>query len=243
MMNNILNKLSTFSPLPKTRCEKFLHWYRNNLNLCFTITGITTILSSFLFFPITKYYLVPIGLDLDTMGNVLLHGLSTTPMVVIFCFTYIRLSSLSDQSSAKLKNDYKKEVLNYLKDYAKDNEIKEFLQKIKWVSLYNEITQTEAELTPYAKDYLALLDQDEFDNESLIQARDLIVGKLTQFLNDNMKLFQYSVDELKALFRKDLAQKLKKEREEAKQVNCFIDDFANEDESLFQNNKTLKTHL
>jgi hypothetical protein len=242
-MQKILDKLSTFMVKPKTKREKMAYWFGQHENL-YTFGGIITIIiSGFILFPLIQKFIFPPDIHIDLIGCILSCIISMMPLFLIWGFGGITLSQLKNESEKKYKQKYQNNVLNYLENNLEDKEIKEFLLKIKLITLHKEIINIESNFTPEFETYVSNLEDDTIDSFYLNHTTKIITKNFSNYQEKNHSLLEKSVDELKDMISKQIANQLKKERDSVQKRDQYIEKFADNDEFLFQKAKTLKTNL
>jgi hypothetical protein len=244
-MKKLLDKLFTLQVGPKTGKEKLSHWFNNNENI-YTFGGLfVIILSGLIFLPfLLTFFSVQNAPNANAkmFSYALCYCLSAMPAFIVWMILGTTLNSLANQNTAIYKQKFKDNILNYLRENLHQSEVKELILKIKLVMLYQEIKKDESISANFEK-YTTRLEIDEINDFQINQAMLIIKKSNYEYFTLHQDLFEKSIEELKMIISKHLANELKKEINNAKKRSEYIHHFADNDENLFQNEKSLKASL
>lgn len=241
MMNKILDKLSKIATLPKTRHEKLHHWFGRNEKKYNSIGLILAICSGFILFPWIES--VTPSHVFNACDYVLIYLLSIMPALVTWMVLGIFLSQEPNGYQTLLKKQ--KEKLNsYLKTANVDNELKEVLLKMKFISLIYQFNSFN-DATHKIQYFIDGFKTEELKEEDLTHLTNLITDEklFPHICNDT--LFNHSSDELKEILAKKIAFKLQKDKEKLEQYDEFVHQTikVKPENVLFKQAKTLSVNL
>lgn len=246
-MQKILNQLSTLSLAPKTKKEKLFHWFYNNERQAINRGILLTPLGSFLVMPFIKNILAPKILQFKPhlegidYANFFIGGMGIC-LTVWLCISAL-LSSWSVSNRILLGKRYHQNILNYLKTYHEDTEVKEFIIKMKLFRISKTIPKNN--LIDSAHDYIQKIEDDFITEKDLINTENTLANydSCIDFLESYKVFFEMSIDEIKLILNQKIANQLKEDQQKHQKMNHFTDKFTQNDEAIFKQVKTLKTSL
>jgi hypothetical protein len=241
-MINLLPQLISLSTKEKskTKIEKFLFWFKKNEdNVARKTILIFTVLFS-LIFSIVKNHFIP--KDMEWFPYVIIFMISYSVSFMPFLLSLFFLSNLSHKREEKNKFENKKEVLNYLQENSENQDMKEFLIKIKLIHFFNTMPESYKGYADNLFIYLNIIDNNTITPQDYEVAQEIINSNFLKFLEKERLLLEKSIDDLKLMIKKEISKKLKEEKDNLDKVNSFINDFSN-DEMLFQKEKSLSSSL
>lgn len=245
-MINLLPTLISLMGKPKTKTkkEKFLNWFSKHNDECLFSLWFINLIVAYFIFPFAKPIVYQGNgiIPMDFIDFCAVYFASYLPGFFSIYFGMFLLNNIIKHKKNDQVFEQQDRISNYLKDNQNNEDMKEFLIKIKLINFYHALPSSYKGYTDNLIHYLNIIDNNHITEKVFDDATQVINNHFLSFLEKERKLLEMPIENLKIMIKKHISLKLKEEKDVMEKAQSFINDFSNE-KDLFQKEKSLKANL